>query len=100
MEEMNFESCQADPDVWMRPGTKANGTTCWEYVLLHTDDILAVMEDTETFLRDAELRQRFTLKEKSIGPPTQYLVIKFPNLNLKMVISFGLLALPNIFKMQ
>ena len=27
MNEMGFASCQADSDVWMYPGTKANGTT-------------------------------------------------------------------------
>ena len=81
MEEMSFESCKADPDVWMRPGTRADGTTFWEYVLLYTDDILAIMENPESFLRD-ELGQRFTLKEKSIGPPTQYLGNKVSQIEL------------------
>ena len=27
MNEMGFTSCQADADVWLRPGTKTNGTT-------------------------------------------------------------------------
>ena len=27
MEEMGFQSCNADPDVWMRPGTKSDDTT-------------------------------------------------------------------------
>ena len=72
MEDMKFKSCPADPDVWMRPGTKSNGTHYWQYVLLYTDDILAMMENPEQFLRE-ELGTRFKLKEKSIGPPSQYL---------------------------
>ena len=72
MTEMGFESCKADPDVWMRPGIKEDGTKHWEYVLLYTDDILAIMVDPEKFLRN-EFGIRFTLKEKSIGKPTQYL---------------------------
>ena len=56
----------------MRPGSKNDGTQYWQYVLLYTDDILAVMGDPEEFLRK-ELGQRFILKEKSIGQPTQYL---------------------------
>ena len=72
MEEMGFTSCKADPDVWLRPALKANGVEYYQYVLLYTDDILAIMEEPERFLRE-ELGKRFTLKEKSIGPPEQYL---------------------------
>ena len=72
MTEMGFTSCTADPDVWFRESTKKDGTKYYQYVLLYTDDILAIMEEPERFLRD-ELGNYFTLKEKSIGPPTQYL---------------------------
>ena len=81
MHEMKFESCKADPDVWFRPGTKDDGTTYWQYVLLYTDDILAIMEEPEKFLRE-ELGKRFTLKEASIGPPTQYLGNKVSEVTL------------------
>ena len=50
MYEMGFASCKAYPDVWMRPGTKADGTEYWQYVILYTDKILAVMEEPEKFL--------------------------------------------------
>jgi hypothetical protein len=72
MSTMKFTACTADPDVWMRPGTKSDGTTYWQYVLLYTDDILAIMEEPELFIRN-ELGSRFTIKPKSIGPPSQYL---------------------------
>ena len=72
MTSMNFKPCPADPDVWMRPGTKADGSAYWQYVLLYTDDILAIMEEPEKYIRE-ELGTYFTIKEKSIGPPTQYL---------------------------
>ena len=52
MEEMGFHSCKGDADVWMRPGTKSNGTTYWQYVLLYTDYILAIMEEPEKFIRN------------------------------------------------
>jgi len=70
MTSMNFKPCPADPDVWMRPGTKADGSAYWQYVLLYTDDILAIMEEPEKYIRE-ELGTYF--KEKSIGPLTQYL---------------------------
>ena len=48
---MNFKFCTADPDVWLRPGTKADVTTYNQYILLYTDEILCIMENPEEFLR-------------------------------------------------
>ena len=70
--EMCFDSYKANPDVWFRPATKSDGTRYYQYVLLYTDDIFAIMEEPEKFLRE-ELGNYLALKEKSIGPPTQYL---------------------------
>ena len=82
MEEMGFISCKADPDVWLRPALKSNGVEYYQYILLYTDDILAIMEEPERFLRE-ELGKRFTLKEKSIGPPSQYLGNKVSQVTLE-----------------
>ena len=72
MRHLDFVSCPADPDVWMRPAMKANGSTYYEYILLYTDDALSVSENPEKILRH-ELGRYFELKEKSIGPPKIYL---------------------------
>jgi len=72
MRHLGFESCLADPDVWMRPALKADGTQYWEYLLLYTDDVLAVSTDGERLLRSG-VGKYFELKESSIGPPDQYL---------------------------
>jgi hypothetical protein len=40
-----FTSCYADPDIWMRPNCKPDGTKYWEYVLCYVDDILVVSHD-------------------------------------------------------
>ena len=82
MEEMGFSSCKADPDVWHRSATRDDGTEYWQFVLLYTDDILAIMEEPERFLRK-ELGTRFTIKEKSIGPPSQYLGNKVSQVTLE-----------------
>ncbi len=65
----------------MRPGIKDDGSKYWQYVLLYTDDILCIMENPDKFLRN-EIGTRFTLKEKSIGPPTQYLGNKVSQVTL------------------
>ena len=71
MEFLNFKSCLADPNMWMRPTIKSNGNTYYEYILLYVDDTLVVSENAESILRN-ELRRYFHLKEESIGPPTVY----------------------------
>ena len=72
MHHLGFVSCPADPDMWMRLSIKADGTTYFSYILLYTDDALAIREHAEKMLRE-ELGKCFKLKEKSIGPPKIYL---------------------------
>ena len=72
MSHLKFISCPADPDVWMRPALKADGTKYWEYVLLYVDDVLVVSDRGEELLRK-EIGKYFKLKENSIGPPKIYL---------------------------
>ncbi len=72
MKELGFTSCLADPDVWLRAAQKEDGTKYYQYVLLYTDDILAIMENPEDFIRH-ELCRVFVVKKDSIGEPKQYL---------------------------
>ena len=81
MEEMGFESCKADADVWFRPVTCANGFKYYQYVLLYTDDILVIMEEPEKFVCK-ELGICFTIKEKLIDPLLQYLENKVSQVTL------------------
>ena len=72
MHFINFTSCPADPDVWMRPAIKSDGTKCYDIFLLYVDDALAVSENAESILMN-ESGRYFELKEESIGPPDHYL---------------------------
>ena len=69
---LEFISCPADPDVWMRPAQHSDGSEYYEYILLYTDDALVISENAESLLRN-KLGKYFRLKEKSIGPPKIYL---------------------------
>ena len=69
---LNFKSCLADSDVWMRLAIKSDGNTYYEYILLYVDNALVVSENAESILGN-ELRRYLHLKEESIGPPTVYL---------------------------
>ena len=72
MSHLKFTPCLADPDVWMRPAIKADGTEYWEYVLLYCDDALVISENGREILEN-EIGKYFTMKPGSIGPPTLYL---------------------------
>ena len=52
MRHLDFTSCPANPDVWMRPAKKGDGSLYYEYILLYTDDALVVGENAETTLRN------------------------------------------------
>ena len=72
MSHIGFKSCPADPDVWMWPAEKADGSPCYEYVLLYVDNTLVISENVEKILRE-EIGRYFELKEESVGHPTLYL---------------------------
>jgi hypothetical protein len=72
MRHLDFTPCLADPDVWMRPAKHSNGQEYYDFVLLYTDDALAIGEYAERILRE-EVGRYFIMKEESIGPPKLYL---------------------------
>lgn len=71
MRHLDFVSCPADPDVWMRPAKHSDGSDYYEYILLYTDDALVIGEHAEDVLR-RQLGRYFELKEESIGSPKQF----------------------------
>ena len=52
MHQLGYSPCLADPDVWMRPGLRSDGSECNEYILLYVDDALAIGVDAEKMLRN------------------------------------------------
>jgi hypothetical protein len=71
MEHLGFTSCKADPDVWIRENNGHTGDEFVKYVLIYTDDILAIGKDPSAIL--SRLNKYFALKEGSVWPPDQYL---------------------------
>ena len=52
MHHLNFRSRPADPDVWMRPAKKGDGSPCYDYVLLYVDDALVISDNAESILQN------------------------------------------------
>ena len=82
MDHLGFESCKADPDIWMRAAQKDDGTSYWEYVLLYVDDALCISMDATNVLNH-QIGKYFYIKEGSVGPPTLYLGNKVSKVTLE-----------------
>jgi hypothetical protein len=61
LRDHGYTSCRADPDVWMRPKSKADGFRYWSYIMVYTDDILVVDHDPKTVME--YLASRYTLSQ-------------------------------------
>jgi hypothetical protein len=68
---LEFKQCRADQDVWFCPAQRVDGSRYYEYILVYTDDILAISTNPRSLL--TYIDQHFTLKPGSISKPTQYL---------------------------
>ena len=73
MKHLKFNSCKADPDIWMREAQSNDGSTYWEYILLYVDDTLYISNNAENILGNEMesilsfnqaplVHQRFTLE--------------------------------------
>jgi len=71
IEELGFFSSEADPDVWLRLNTKADGEKYYEYLLCYVDDILCISEKAVEVMN--QLQRRFKFKKDLIEPPETYL---------------------------
>ncbi len=67
--DMDFTSSPADPDVWLRPTTRPDGTELYDYLLVYTDDILAVSWQAKEIIE--EIGKRYEIKD--LGKPETYL---------------------------
>ncbi|GFH62125.1 hypothetical protein CTEN210_18601 [Chaetoceros tenuissimus] len=68
---MHFVPTEADPDVYIRQASKANGELYYEMLLVYVDDILAVSEVAEELV--GVIGSKFKLKKSSVGRPSRYL---------------------------
>ncbi|CAJ1935460.1 unnamed protein product, partial [Cylindrotheca closterium] len=53
-EEMEFEQCCGDMDVWRKPALKSNGKKYYKYIFVYTDDLMAVSEILVLYWRSLE----------------------------------------------
>jgi hypothetical protein len=68
---LGFRSCLADPDMWYQTAKRYNEEEFYEYLLVYTDDLLAVATNPKAILDNVNLF--FHLKSESVGHPNIYL---------------------------
>ena len=65
--KMNFKPTKGNPDVWIRPETKADGFEYYEMVLVYVDDILCISDDPKATV--TRIQATFKLKDDRIEKP-------------------------------
>ena len=71
LHNIGFKPTKADPDVWIHPGVKPDGSEYYEYIMCYVDDILSISLDAKSIFRS--LQGQFKLKGNKIEPPDMYL---------------------------
>ena len=71
LDKCGFVPTPADPDVWLRPAIKDDGTEYHEMLLVCVDDILAVSHKAKSVLE--EIGEFYTIKPGSLKEPDLYL---------------------------
>ena len=71
LHDIGFKPTKADPDVWICPAVKPDGSEYYKYIMCYVNDILSVSLDTKSILQS--LQGQFKLKGDKIEPPEMYL---------------------------
>ena len=86
MHHLNFMSCPADPDVWLRSAQHNDRSGYYEYILLYTNGTYVINKNAEKILQK-KIGRYFELKEDSFGEPKQYLGGQVRKIQLKNGVS-------------
>jgi hypothetical protein len=79
---LGYQPCQADPDLWYKSAVRpSDGFEYYSYLVVYTDDILALNHDSLAVLR--EIDKYFKMKKGSMGDPDIYLGTKLRKVKLQ-----------------
>ncbi len=71
LQDLQYKSSLADPDVWLRPAVKPNGEHYYEYIFVYVDDILVLSLHPKQTM--TTLAKSYRLKDNSVAKLTVYL---------------------------
>ena len=79
MSGLGYMPCLADPDLWLKPQSRADGTSYYSYILCYVDDVLVVHDNAQPVLD--RIDKFMKLKEGS-SEPDIYLGAKLKRVTL------------------
>ena len=68
---LNYRTTKSNPGVWLRAGTKDNGTNYWEMTLCYVDNVLVISKHPKHTIEG--LNMKFILKGDTVKSSTMYL---------------------------
>lgn len=71
MVDLGWKDSKADPDVYIRPQVKPDGTKYYEYLLVYVDDIMCISHEPEVTMK--AIAGLYRLKNDEVAPPDRYL---------------------------
>ena len=87
LRDIGYLSTKGDPDVWIRPAVKPDGTEYHKMVLCYVDDVLAILA---TPMKTIEgIKTVFKLKGYKAEVPDMYLGASIQKCKLRMAQSVG-----------
>ena len=81
LHDIGFKPTKADPDVWICPVVKPDGTEYYKYIMCYVNDILSVSHDVKSILQS--LQGQFKLKGDKIEPPDMFLGTQLGTMQVK-----------------
>jgi ribosomal protein L31E len=71
LRDLGYKASEADRNVWLKPGVKADGFRYYQMVLVYVDDILHVSHDTSAVVQG--LKSLYQVTEDALDSPGRYL---------------------------
>ena len=71
LEDLEWKSTKADPDVWIRPAVRPDGYEYYKMLLVYVDDILAISHKAKEVLQ--QIAKFYKIKDGSLKEPDLYL---------------------------
>ena len=81
LHDIGFKPTKTDPEVWIHPAVKPDGSKYYEYIMCYVDDILSVSHDAKSILQF--LQEQFKLKQDKVEPPDMYLGAQFGTMQVE-----------------
>ena len=79
MSGLGYKPCLADPDLWLKPQAREDGTGYYAYILCYVDDVLVVHDDAQPVLDRID---KFMKLKPGSSDPDMYLGAKLKKVTL------------------